>query len=283
MVAQGRPQTPPVSLVAQGRPQTPPVSLVAQGRPQTPPVSLVAQGRPQTTPVSLVAQGRPQTTSSSVAQGWPNYLLLLLFLGGSGMAADYLLLGSSRTNTAGSFSSSSSLSATQGLPPASSSFSSSYSLVAQGHLPIASFSISAHGQMPTASSSSPFSSAAQGQIPVFSRTSMWRRIKKTGPVPTTVTQARVYKCKVCCLPMTSKGHSQFRGQRYCPHAVGQIPKEQWLTIMRQEALTKTAAKQFFLHQHFHLLSKLLNLYQFFHVFLSIHHHFIYHSLLKINC
>lgn len=35
------------------------------------------------------------------------------------------------------------------------------------------------------------------------------------------------------------GHTQYRGKRYCPKAPGQILREEWLQLQREEA---TAAK-----------------------------------------
>ena len=34
---------------------------------------------------------------------------------------------------------------------------------------------------------------------------------------------------------STPGHTQFRGKRYCPHAPGQIPKDDWLALRRKEA------------------------------------------------
>ena len=48
-------------------------------------------------------------------------------------------------------------------------------------------------------------------------------------------------CRDCKMPMWSTtGHTQFRGKRYCPHALGQMPKEDWLKQQRVAAgLTPT--------------------------------------------
>ena len=39
--------------------------------------------------------------------------------------------------------------------------------------------------------------------------------------------------KVCGQPMTSEGHTQFRGQCYCPHAPGQVSQQEWLRENKQ--------------------------------------------------
>ena len=39
-----------------------------------------------------------------------------------------------------------------------------------------------------------------------------------------------------------RGHTQFRGQRYCPEAPGQIPKEEWLAMKSKEAEAKAKSK-----------------------------------------
>lgn len=71
------------------------------------------------------------------------------------------------------------------------------------------------------------------------KTTAWRH-KKTG---TKNEQRKVYTCKKCGQPMASGGHTQFRGNRYCPNVPGQIPREQWLAARREEAMAKAAAKQ----------------------------------------
>ena len=38
--------------------------------------------------------------------------------------------------------------------------------------------------------------------------------------------------------MTSEGHTQFRGQRYCPLAPGQISQGEWLQKKKDEAAKK---------------------------------------------
>ena len=45
-------------------------------------------------------------------------------------------------------------------------------------------------------------------------------------------ERKEYSCRVCGRPMTTPGHSQFYGQRYCPDAPGQLPQE-WLRMKKQ--------------------------------------------------
>jgi hypothetical protein len=70
--------------------------------------------------------------------------------------------------------------------------------------------------------------------PKVSRTTEWRH-KKTGKINN---ERKTYTCKVCNEPMSSAGHTQFRGQRYCPFAPGQIPREEWLAERRKAATSK---------------------------------------------
>uniref|UniRef100_UPI00358E8398 uncharacterized protein n=1 Tax=Myxine glutinosa TaxID=7769 RepID=UPI00358E8398 len=71
--------------------------------------------------------------------------------------------------------------------------------------------------------------AAERTEPVVSRTTAWRKRRmELGGSYTSKVSRKQYTCRVCGRPMTAPGHTQFRGQRYCPHAQGQISKEQWL-------------------------------------------------------
>ena len=67
-----------------------------------------------------------------------------------------------------------------------------------------------------------------------SRTTAWRheRERKMGK---SAKPHRAYTCKACGRPMTSEGHTQFFGQRYCPHEPGQLSQDAWLQQKRQEA------------------------------------------------
>lgn len=47
-----------------------------------------------------------------------------------------------------------------------------------------------------------------------------------------------YTCRKCQQPMTTAGHTQFRGSRYCP--IGNpVSKEEWLKEKRAAIKTKT--------------------------------------------
>ena len=65
------------------------------------------------------------------------------------------------------------------------------------------------------------------------RTTAWRQKKRIATLPQAQTR-RKYTCTVCGEPMASTGHSQFYGKRYCPNALGQVPKEEWLAQRRAE-------------------------------------------------
>ena len=82
------------------------------------------------------------------------------------------------------------------------------------------------------------SGQAQVKAKPMSRTTEWRH-RKPGDG---TTAKRKYTCRVCGKEMTSSGHTQFRGQRYCPDAPGQISKEDWLAQRKAEAAAKLAAK-----------------------------------------
>ena len=66
-----------------------------------------------------------------------------------------------------------------------------------------------------------------------SRTTMWRhkRERQEGKISR---PRKAYTCTVCGRPMTSEGHTQFRGQRYCPSAPGQLPQDEWLQKKKDE-------------------------------------------------
>ena len=52
-----------------------------------------------------------------------------------------------------------------------------------------------------------------------SRTTEWRH-KKMGKKSET---RNTYTCRMCSQPIASEGHTQYRGQRYCPYSPGEIP------------------------------------------------------------
>ena len=70
-----------------------------------------------------------------------------------------------------------------------------------------------------------------------SHTTAWRheQEKKMGK---SAKPRKTYTCKVCGRPMTSDGHAQFFGQRYCPYEPGQLPQDVWLQQKRQDKLSK---------------------------------------------
>ena len=91
---------------------------------------------------------------------------------------------------------------------------------------------------PSAPQPSTSQSAASDSVHAMSRTTEWRRRKAEG-----ATSARkVPCCRVCGKPVASSGHTQFRGQRYCPDLPGQIPRADWLAQRRAEAAAKAAVK-----------------------------------------
>lgn len=71
--------------------------------------------------------------------------------------------------------------------------------------------------------------------PAIPRTTEWRQRKKAAAG---TIKRKVYTCRVCNQPMTTAGHSQFRGQCYCPNAPGQLPKKEWLAQKKAEAAAK---------------------------------------------
>jgi len=73
--------------------------------------------------------------------------------------------------------------------------------------------------------------------PVISRTTAWRKRKNppTGNAGKEKEQERkAYTCNKCQQPMTTtNGHSQFRGQRYCPNTET-LTKQEWLEVKKNE-------------------------------------------------
>ena len=78
----------------------------------------------------------------------------------------------------------------------------------------------------------------------ISRTTEWRKRKAEaeGRTPASREVRKVYTCRVCNNPMTSGGHTQFRGKRYCPYTPGQVPREQWLQERKAEAAANAQSK-----------------------------------------
>ena len=60
---------------------------------------------------------------------------------------------------------------------------------------------------------------------------------------TAVPKQRSYMCKLCKQPMSSQGHTQFKGTHYCPHALNQIPVNEWLAQQRLKHAAKSKEKQ----------------------------------------
>ena len=78
---------------------------------------------------------------------------------------------------------------------------------------------------------------AEVKTTIVSRTTAWRQRKRSASVstlPSAQASTRKYTCTICGDPMSSVGHSQFYGKRYCPNASGQVPKEEWLAQRRAE-------------------------------------------------
>ena len=87
-----------------------------------------------------------------------------------------------------------------------------------------------------------------------SRTTEWRRRRALlegtlagnrgkGPAGGAEAPRKEYSSRICSQSMSTEGHTQFRGQRYCPNAHNQVPKDEWLKLRRAEAAAKKQAKQ----------------------------------------
>ena len=114
----------------------------------------------------------------------------------------------------------------------------------------ASTSTSGVGMSTSSTSMSPSASADLGSLggevmvqdePEVSRTTKWRQLKRAGlTAPPPGRLRRAYVCKVCKRPEASEGHTRFQGHRYCPYSPGQIPKDEWLALKREEAKAQKA-------------------------------------------
>ena len=91
------------------------------------------------------------------------------------------------------------------------------------------------------------------------RTTAWRQGERTAAVAKLPCVRWQYTCTVCREPITSPGHSQFYGKRYCPNAPGQIPKEEWLAQRRAEKSEKSSLNQSITWP---VVSSLLYIYEF---------------------
>jgi len=105
--------------------------------------------------------------------------------------------------------------------------------------------------MSTSSTSmSPFASADLSSLggevtvqdePEVSRTTKWRQLKKAGLTAPPGRLRRAYMCKVCKRPEVSEGHTRFHAwTQVLPVFPGQIPKDEWLALKREEAKGKKA-------------------------------------------
>ena len=83
------------------------------------------------------------------------------------------------------------------------------------------------GLNPSGLVSLPSTPSMSNSIPTPPRTTAWRH-KREGQEGKNSRTRKAYTCTVCERPMTSEGHTQFRGQQYCPLAPGQIPQSEWL-------------------------------------------------------
>ena len=72
-----------------------------------------------------------------------------------------------------------------------------------------------------------------------SRVTQWRH-RKAGKDKDTIAKRKVYCCSVCNQPVSSKGHTQYRGYRYCPYAPGQVPQAAWLAEKKAKFMAKKA-------------------------------------------
>ena len=49
---------------------------------------------------------------------------------------------------------------------------------------------------------------------------------------------KIYCCSVCNQPVSSEGHAQYRGYRYCQYAPGQVPHDVWLAEKKAKFIAK---------------------------------------------
>lgn len=67
----------------------------------------------------------------------------------------------------------------------------------------------------------------------ISRTTQWRKRTKElkGDAAQVKKPRKEYSCTKCHMPMSSDGHTQFKGKRFCSVSEGKS-KEEWLADMR---------------------------------------------------
>ena len=87
---------------------------------------------------------------------------------------------------------------------------------------------------PSDATTSKLSTPSDASSSKISRTTEWRH-RKSQSLPK---QRKQYSCRVCGNATSDPGHTQYRGYRYCPHAPGQIPKEEWLAQIKTQLLKK---------------------------------------------
>ena len=81
----------------------------------------------------------------------------------------------------------------------------------------------------------------------MSRTTQWRLKKAmqasiSSNCETPQRKKKLYSCADCDGLITDPGHGQFRGKRYCPKKLDQIPYNQWLAEQRKILEEKKLAK-----------------------------------------
>ena len=120
--------------------------------------------------------------------------------------------------------------------------------------------------IPTHEAASTSDDAEEEACEAMSRTVEWWRRKKTARVAGAKGRLRKeYSCCECGQVMSlSTGHTQFHGKRYCPLALGQVPKEQWLA----ERLRQVPRLQLSVPASLHLHVSLFKLSQY-HTLLPI--------------
>jgi len=70
------------------------------------------------------------------------------------------------------------------------------------------------------------------------------QLEREGKAITPASAHKIYRCcRTCGQAMTSTGHTQFRGQRYCPYVTGDTSRNEWLQAKKQEVAVKKAGGQ----------------------------------------
>lgn len=115
----------------------------------------------------------------------------------------------------------------------------------QGNIRCASHAMQQAADVPcTSEQAAQFTSAAlESDFPpqatsVKSRQTDWRNRKRAAEGANMPLPRKTYTCGTCGKPMMTEGHTQFRGQRYCPQTPGILPQGEWLQQKRAEATAK---------------------------------------------